>query len=66
MDEKKKSELPNKAFVPAENKQVRIRFMPGRAGEGAVMQADGTALTSPENAAYWVEIGYAEYISEGE
>lgn len=60
----------NKGFVPAENKDVkplvRIRFMPGRAGEGAVMQADGTALASPENAAYWVKIGYAEYISEGE
>lgn len=67
----------NKGYVPVDNKTgredpaptgslVRIRFKPGRAGEGAVVQADGTALVSPENAKYWVEIGYAEFIQEGE
>lgn len=79
MDEKKKSELPNKAFVPAgngldtpaTNKQatrpaVRIRFKPGRAGAGVDIAEDGSALASAEQAEYWVKIGYAEIISEGE
>lgn len=66
MDEKKKSELPNKAFVPAENKQVKIRFKPGRAGAGVDIAEDGSALANAEQAEYWVKIGYAEYISEGE
>lgn len=66
MDEKKKSELPNKAFVPSGNKQVKIRFKPGRAGAGVVIAEDGTAMASAEQADYWVKIGYAEYISEGE
>jgi hypothetical protein len=57
----------NKSYVPAENKagvQVRIRFMQGRMGEGAVAQADGTHLASEQDAAYWVSIGYAEYVKE--
>ena len=79
MEEKMKKDLPNKAFVPAENgldtpatnKQatrppVKIRFKPGRAGAGVVIAEDNTAMASAEQAEYWVKIGYAEIISEGE
>ena len=66
MEEKMKKELPNKAFVPAGNKQVKIRFKPGRAGAGVVIAEDNTAMASAEQAEYWVKIGYAETISEGE
>jgi len=57
----------NKGYEPAENRQVlvKIRFKPGRAGEGAQVQDDGTATVSAEQAKYWVAIGYAEYV-EGE
>lgn len=54
----------NKGYVPGENKaMVRIRFKPGRMGEGAVEQADGTHLANEKDAAYWVSIGYAEYVN---
>ena len=60
----------NKGFVPAENKNVKplvkIRFKPGRAGAGVDIAEDGSALASAEQAEYWVKIGYAEIISEGE
>lgn len=60
MEEQKK----NKAFEPVSNKQVKIVFKPGRSGAGAVPQDDGTHLASEKDAAYWVRIGYAEYVKE--
>lgn len=56
----------NKGYVPQGNKRVKIRFLPGRFGEGAEPQIDGTHLASEENAKYWVSIGYAELVEEGE
>ena len=59
-DEKKKENLPNKAFVPAENKaQVRVQMRPGRAMTGVTVDKDGYATVSAEVAEYLVKINYA-------
>lgn len=58
----------NKSMEPRENKavdnetKVRIVFKPGRGGEGAIAQGDGTWLADEKSAAYWVKIGYADYV----
>jgi len=49
----------------AQDGKVTIVFKPGRDGEGAIPQGDGTWLADEVKAAYWVSIGYAEYFNEG-
>ena len=72
MEEAKKNKMVSKApeepkVQKAEGKkQVRIVFKPGRDGEGAIPQGDGTWLADEISAAYWVSIGYAEYYKIGE
>jgi hypothetical protein len=67
MEEPKK----NKGLGPKVTKgtegprSVLIVFRPGRDGEGAIPQGDGTWLADEVKAAYWVSIGYAEYFNEG-
>jgi hypothetical protein len=59
-DEKKKEDLPNKSFTPANNKnQVRIQMRPGRAFDGVVVDADGYATVDAQTAARLIEINYA-------
>lgn len=48
----------------AQDGMVKIVFKPGRDGEGAIPQGDGTWLADEVKAAYWVSIGYAEYVKE--
>ena len=65
MEEKIKKDLPNKAFVPAENKaQVRVQMRPGRAMTGVTVDEDGYATVSAEVAEYLVKINYAVMAEE--
>jgi hypothetical protein len=58
-DEKKKPEMPNKVFRPAEDKKLRIKIRPGRSVTGVTVDAEGYALVDAKTADYLYKIGYA-------
>jgi hypothetical protein len=56
----------NKKIEPKSNKQVKIKFRPGRAAEGVVADANGYATVDAKLADYLVKIQYADMAEEKE
>jgi len=64
MDEKRKEEMPNKAFRPAGNAQVKIKMRLNRADSDVQTDADGVAVVDSATAERLVSDGYADYVKE--